>query len=190
MRTKYIIFAALALIGVVFGGWNWVNYFKQQSAGTQPQVQAVRPPPNPEIAAIEQQMQVAASADSNADESLRETAGPKMDLPDTIGRNPFLTPEEIGKIARGELVVEQPTLADLSPPPVLKLSALLKDNISGDYVALIGGKAYREGELIGQELLVEITESTVVLEQGSRRRTLTIRNREGDSGVSIRMRKN
>jgi hypothetical protein len=191
MRIKYIIFAVLGAAGVLFGAWNWMNYFKQ-SSGPAPQVQAMRPPPNPEIAALEQQAAIARQEDEQAPAEQQDTGGIKIVFPDSLGRNPFLTPEEIHLIASGEFVEDEPVqVLETGPLPEFKISALLKDNASGDFVALIGGRTYRRGETIGQEEVMQITESSVVLEtQSGRRRTLTIGGKQQDRGVSIKMRKN
>ena len=188
MRMKYIIVAVLASIGLIGGIWNWVNYFKTQNAGSEPQVQAVRPPPRPEIAALEQQNNAANAAPATpVDTAIKRVQQPKLnlDLPDTVGRDPFLTPGEIELIASGDFVEDV-------PPPIdtlgLKVTALMQDNNNGDYVALIGGRSYREGDMIGAEKVVEITDSFVVLEQAGHRRTLNLRNRENDSGVFIQLR--
>lgn len=192
MRTKYIIVAALGLVGLLFGTWNWMNYFKQQAAVNVPQFQAVRPPPNPEIALLEQQATGAPQAVEQDTSGQRPPPGGKMEFPDTLGRNPFLTPEEIRLIASGEFIDDTPPpVVETGPLPNFKISALLRDNVSGDFVALIGGKTFRQGQMIGQEELVLITENSVVLQsQGGRTRTLNIGGKKSASGVSIKIRKN
>ncbi len=188
---KYIIAAVLGAALILLGAWNWVNYFKQSATTNAPQLQAVRPPPNPEIAALEQQAAAQAQVQVQAPAAEQIADGGKMIFPDTLGRNPFLTPEEIRLIASGDLIEAPPPVVDTGPLPQFKISALLKDNVSGDFVALIGGRTYRLGEMIGQEELVQITESSVVLEtQSGRRRTLNIGGKQQNSGVSIKMRKN
>jgi hypothetical protein len=190
MRIKYIIFAVLGAAGVLFGAWNWMNYLKQSSPA--PQVQAIRPPPNPQIAALEQQAASTPPAEQKPQTEQSALPGDKMQFPDTLGRNPFLSPEEIRLIASGELIDEAPPpVVETGPLPVLKISALLKDNVSGDFVVLIGGRTYRQGEMIGTEELLEISDSSVVLQtQSGRRRTLSIGARQTDRGVTIKMRKN
>ncbi len=192
MRVKYIIFAVLGLVGVLFGGWNWMNYFKGQAGGSAPQLQAVRPQPNPEIAQLEQQAApVPQAAEQDTGGGQRTPPGAEMEFPDTLGRNPFLTPEEIRLIASGELIEEPPPPVEAGPLPEYKISALLKDNVSGDFVVLIGGRTYRQGQMIGQEEVVRITENSVELEsQGGLRRTLNIGGKQPDRGVSIKLRKN
>ena len=192
MRVKYIIFAVLGLVGVLFAGWNWMNYFKAQDTIGAPQLQAVRPPPNPEIAQLEQQaVSTPQAVEQDTGEELIPP-GDKIELPDTLGRNPFLSPEEIRLIASGEFIEDAPPPeVETGPLPEFIISALLKDNISGDFVVLIDGRTYRQGQAIGQEELVQITENSVVLEsKGGRRRTLNIGGKQPDRGVSIKMRKN
>ena len=195
MRIKYIIVAVLGMAGVLFGAWNWMSYFKGQAGGGgAPQLQAVRPSPNPAIAQLEQQAAATpgTAAEPEKKNEDRVPQGEKMEFPDTLGRNPFLTPEEIRLIASGQLIKEAPPpVVNTGPLPELTISALLKDNVSGDFVALIGGKAYRQGQMIGQEEVVRITENSVVLESsGGRRRTLNIGGKQPEKGVSIKMRKN
>ncbi len=194
MRLKNIIIAVVAAASALAGAWNWMNYFKQTS-GLAPQVQAVRPPPNPEIAALEQQAATAPPQSEQKAQAEQDalSAGDKMRFPDSLGRNPFLSPEEIRLIASGELVdeVPPPVVVETGPLPVFRISALLRDNVSGDFVALIDGKTFRQGEMIGSEEVLEITESSVVLQtEGGRMRTLSIGAKQSGSGVIIKMRKN
>ncbi len=189
MRVKYIIFAVLGLGGVLFAGWNWMG---GQAGGGAPGLQAVRPSPNPAIAQLEQPAAPVPQAEQQDTGGGQSTQpGAKMELPDTLGRNPFLTPEEARLIASGQLIEETPQPVEAGPLPEYKISALLKDNVSGDFVVLIGGRTYRRGQMIGQEEVVRITDNSVELEsQGGLRRTLKIGDKQPDRGVSIEMREN
>ena len=101
MRLKYIIAAVLALVGVILGIYNWVNYFKTQAQLPKPAIQAVRPPPKESQTQQEKQKtQAGVRSNRNIRVSGTLAAGSKilLQLPDTVGRNPFLTPEEIEAI--------------------------------------------------------------------------------------------
>jgi hypothetical protein len=184
---KYIIVAVLASIGLIGGVWNWVNYFKAQNQGASPQVKATRPAPRPEIAALEQQKNAPQPVATASAE--RKVTEPELniDLPDTVGRDPFLTPEEIEKIATGQFVDQVAMPVDTLG---LKLTALLQDNEKGDYIALINGKSFREGDMVGAEKVVQITDTFVVLEHGGNRRSLILGSPQKDTGVSIQIRQN
>ena len=107
MNLKYIIVAVLILVGIVFGAYNWIGYFKKSPGAASPAIQAVRPVQKAgenlpqEKAASPVQNQTAVSGTR---QDTGSAPSPLPEIPDTIGRNPFLTPSEITAIARGELV--------------------------------------------------------------------------------------
>ena len=44
MPVKKLIIAVIAAGGVLFGTWNWLNYFKDQAQAPAAEIKAVRPP--------------------------------------------------------------------------------------------------------------------------------------------------
>lgn len=199
MRLKYIIAAVLASVAILFGVYNWISYFKQQTTVSTPAIQALRPPPRKELSQIEQASAVRPGSETRAraaQEAENElSSGPVGQFPDTVGRNPFLWPEEILAIAEGEtfdkLLLEPAEPSQISPPD-LKLSGLIKDNVTGKYRAMIDGRIFDIGDTTGGEKIVEITGRSVVLEYGGNRRTLTLETgKEERAGLStIKMKKN
>jgi len=180
MQTKYIIAGILGLAGLVFGAYNWYNYFKP--AGAAPAITAVRPPPRqPDISSPAVPAPVVVE-DSKSEPEEEKESRQKVHWPDTLGRNPFLSPGEIELIARGEWMPEEPAQAarpqnQMVIMPGYNLTGLIRDRASGNYRALIGGKAYNIGDSIGMEKIVGITSSAVILAYQDQRRTI----RRGES---------
>jgi len=198
MRLKYIIAAVLALVGVILGIYNWVNYFKTQAQLPKPAIQAVRPPPR-ETHTQQEKQKTQAGVQSNRNIRVRGTlaAGSKilLQLPDTVGRNPFLTPEEIEAIARGE-TFEEPEPEPAPVPaavvlPELELTGVIQDNLTGDFRAIIGGQIYNRGDKVGVEEIVEITRGSVVLQYQGNMRSISLKegNSEEKGTVKIRLKK-
>ena len=194
MQTKYIIVGILALVGLVFGAYNWIGFFRSSASG--PGIEAVRPPQQQQETSSEAAIEptVSSSTEDQPGPPEGELPAEQVEWPDTVGRNPFLTPGEIELIARGELVQEElPAPVSQSQTvalPELKLSGLIMDRVTGSYRALIDGKAYNTGDQIGQEKIIEITASSVMLEYGGRTRTLLLelsRNEEkSSSGINLK----
>ncbi|MBN2289416.1 MAG: hypothetical protein JXQ83_08800 [Candidatus Glassbacteria bacterium] len=177
MKAKHIIVAVLALAGIIAGGYNWLSYFKATSPGSA--ITAVRPQPpqeTPGEAALPGQTAALASR-QQPDSAQTEPPREKIQWPDTVGRNPFLTPGEIEIIARGEWVEEQPEAPVMQPGvamPELKITGLILDRTTGSYQALINGKAYHSGDQVGLETIVEINAQAVILEYGGHKRTVSL----------------
>ena len=194
MQAKYIIVGLLVLVGLVAGAYNWYNYFKSSTSG--PALEAVRPPQAQQGTSSE------AATEPMVFDSLEDQPGPpeeepppeKAERPDTVGRNPFLTPREIELIARGELVEQElPELVAQSQQvalPELKLNGLIMDRMAGSYRALIGGKAYNTGDQVGLEKIIEITANSVTLEYGGGKRTLLLElskdEKKSSSGINLK----
>ena len=197
MPVKKLIIAVIAAGGILFGTWNWLNYFKDQAQAPAAEIKAVRPPareqPAPAQAAAPVNAQVPANAQAPAaDSPATPEQGLVVSLPDTVGRNPFLTPDEIAAIARGEILTESkppPRPINLSDLPGHKLDGIIRNTREGGYKAIMNGKAYASGDTIGIEEIVEITPETVVLEFGGNRRTLSLESGKENSGVSIKFKK-
>jgi hypothetical protein len=198
MNLKYIIVAVLILVGIVFGAYNWISYFKKSQGAARPAIQAVRPVqkagenlPQEKAASPAQNQTVVSSTKQDtgsASSSLPE-------IPDTVGRNPFLTPSEIAAIARGESV--EPAFPVIPPValslPAVKLTGLIHDNIAGSYRAIIDGRIYEKGDTLGEEKIVEITGNSVVLQSAGGSRTIGLEEKEKRQGVkarSIRVKEN
>lgn len=85
---------------------------------------------------------------------------PQVPVIKTWGRDPFLAPKE----------VESPKLA--AAPQDLKITSII---INGPRrVATIGDTVVREGEMVGNEKVVEIREDGVILSRGEDRRFLEL----------------
>jgi hypothetical protein len=197
MRLKLIIGVVLGGASILIGAWNWLNYFKDQATVSGVTSQALRPPPNKEVAALEQSaggtaqppaagrlpaVQAASQPDSAA----------AARLPDTVGRNPFFTLEEIRDIGRGEFVTQKAAQVNPGAPdslPEYRLTGLVQDNVSGEFRAIIDGKAYSAGDSIGLEKVMKITPSTVELQSGSRHRALSFQQAEKKADISITVKK-
>ena len=200
MQPKHIIVAVLTLVGVIFGGYNWYNYFKGDDAAPEPVVQALRPPPRVQEDASggpEAAPGVQASDPANLNEpQAEEGAQPVMEFPDSAGRNPFLTPSEIEAIAMGELLdngAPQPMAPDAKVTlPEVKLTGLIQDNVGGDYRAIIDGRVYNRGDMVGIEEIVEINSRTVVFAYGGKTRTILLEKdkkaNEGVKGITVKSR--
>ena len=177
MQAKHIIIGILALVGLVFGVFNWINYFKSAPSG--PTIQSLRPARNEQATLSETVRTPAASVSPENQAAPPETEPPrqKIQWPDTVSRNPFLTPKEIELIARGKFVKEEPVplqQKQVFSMPTLKLSGLIMDRASGDYHALIGGKAYKTGDQLGSETIIEITATAVTFEYDGGTRTISL----------------
>ena len=191
MRLKYIIIAIAALAGILFGAYNWLNYFSKQSSVPNAEIQALRPPPAKNVAAADNPeiSQVPVKVDSLADTLTI------AEIPDTIGRNPFLTVEEIKALALGKPLEEPgpstPAQAPLNLPELI-ITGLVHDVKDGSYRAVIEGRIYKSGDMIGLEKIVQITKNTVVLEYADIQRTLPLNSRnENPPGVAdIKLREN
>lgn len=196
MRLKYIIVVLIATVAILFGTYSWVNYFKKQAGLPRQEIKALRPPPEPEKSREAQ--------DSTAGLQETEPAPPtepdtsyqaSTQFPDSVERNPFLTLEEIEMISLGEDLV--PAAPPQSAPtvdielPELRLTGFVKDVVSGNYRAMIDGRAYARGEIVGIEEIVEIDSNSVILEYGGRRRTLTLGSgkEERTGTATIKMKK-
>ncbi|MFH1069226.1 MAG: hypothetical protein V1794_06340 [Candidatus Glassbacteria bacterium] len=192
------------IIAVVIGGgsiligvWNWLNYYKDQAIVSGAVTQSLRPPPNPEVAALEQSAGGAAPAPALVQLPAGQAAGQAdsgevVRLPDTVGRNPFFSWQEIRAIETGEFNVQEAAAAIPGPSaalPEYRLNGLVLDNVSGEYRAIIDGKAYGAGDSIGLEKVVRITPSTVELQYGDRQRTLSLRQAEKKADISITVKK-
>ncbi|MEA2063838.1 MAG: hypothetical protein U9P14_09090 [Gemmatimonadota bacterium] len=201
MRAKHIIVGVLALVGLGFGAYNWINYFKQ-SAPSRPAVQAVRPAPEQQPSSEAGQAskpRPAAQAASGGPESIPAPGKPqdeKLTLEKktwaTIGRNPFFTLEEIEMIASGKYLAQAPVAQNqMVMLPELELTGLIIDRKTGRYRALIGGKVYNKDDRVGMERVVEITGSEVTLEYAGRLRTLVLaaRKAEGKSSSRVSLKK-
>ena len=198
MNPKRIIIAIAALASIIFGAYNWIGYFKKSPGAASPAIQAVRPVQKAgenlpqEKAAPPVQNQTAVSGTR---QDTGSTSSPLPEIPDTVGRNPFLTPSEITAIARGELVEPAPpgipqVAASL---PAVKLSGLIHDNITGSYRAIIDGRIYEQGDTLGEEKIVKITGNSVILQSAGGSRTISLEEKEKRQGVkakSIRVREN
>ena len=186
----------MALAGLAFGTYNWIGYFKQSSSG--PALKAVIPAETQtrkNEATSDFSSMVLPSAPDQP-ELPKESKPPrgKVQWPDTVGRNPFLTPREIELVARGEWVeevVQAPEQANrMVALPEVKLTGLILDRATGNYRALIGGRAYNTGDILGLETIVEITEDAITLEYDSRPRTISLeKKKEGkkkSSGITLK----
>ena len=93
MQAKHIIIGILALVGLVFGVFNWINYFKSAPSG--PTIQSLRPARNEQATLSETVRTPAASVSPENQAAPPETEPPrqKIQWPDTVSRNPFLTPK-------------------------------------------------------------------------------------------------
>lgn len=81
------------------------------------------------------------------------------------GRNPFLTPQEEAPLPPPERVVEGPS--GLAP---IQVRAILVSE--GKRIAMIDGRVVAEGDLIGEEEVLEIRPRAVVLRKGTQTRTV------------------
>jgi len=199
MRLKYIIIAVLASAGILFGTYNWIGYFKKQVPAPRPAMQALRPQPREELEQIKQASEVNSGAGARAgldqDTENEPSSGPAYRFPDTVGRNPFLWPEEIQAIAEGE-TFDEVLLEPISPAASsfqnLKLTGLIQDNTTGSFRAMINGRIFEIGDMIGEERIVEITGRSVVLEFGGKQRTLTLQagNEQRAGTAKIKVKKN
>ena len=199
MRLKYLIITVLASAGILFGTYNWISYFRNQTVASTPAMQALRPEPRQELTQIEEASEVRSGTGAQArvdqDTEGKPSSGPGFQLPDTVGRNPFLWPEEIQAIAEGETFDElllEPITPVASSFPDLKLTGLIQDNATGKYRAMINGLVFEIGDRIGEEKIVEITGRSVVLESSGKRRTLALQagNEQRAGGATIKVKKN
>lgn len=148
------LFGGPSLIGMLFGG----------SSATRPV--AVAPPkiqietkksPTP----IETKKSRTPEVVSNLPEGDEEAEGPLVhELPPfpaitEWGRNPFLTPKEVASL-KGV----KPSAAKEPPPPVAIKSIIIQGS---SRVAAIGDSIVTEGEMVGEERVVEIRENGVML---------------------------
>lgn len=187
MQAKHIIAGILALAGLVFGAYNWYSYLKPSAP--RPAVTAVRPSPKPEpvgVAFAPAPGPVVVEDSKDGPETRKEEPPrEKVTWPDIVGRSPFLTPREIELIARGELVEEDVQQKLAFALPVHKLTGLILDRKTGNYRALIDGKAYATGDLIGPEEIVEITAMAVTLQYGGQTRTIARTEEAGKKSSSV-----
>ena len=94
MHPKRIILAVVAAVGIGFGAWNWMNFFRNQAPAVAGEpLQAVRPAPAPEAAGSPSDpAATAALPASPAADQPAPAARPKLQLPEGLGRDPFLSP--------------------------------------------------------------------------------------------------
>lgn len=188
MRLKYIIVTALGLAGILFGAWNWMQYFRQSSPAPAASIQPLRP-----ASRVEQEFLAEQAAVTPAP-AAAETVEARPEAPMTLGRNPFLTPQEEQALARGEILEIDPAEHAVQPGvdhsglPPIEVKGLIQDNVSGRYRAIIDGKFYSSGDMIGGERIVEINANSLVLEHGDRRRTIPV-GRTADNSLGVRVRK-
>ena len=201
MQRKHIIVIVLALAGLAGGAWNWMRYFKQNAPVVTEGLEVVRQPSK-----VEQEFQAEAQAKTppvatNAPPAAGQAAGSSpaaaMVTPQSLARNPFLTPEEEQSLARGELVEISPVpsepaqQADIAALPEIIVKGLIQDNVSGRYMALVEGRYYGVGDRIGVEQVVALDSGALVLEYGGRTRQVLLGASAGDTASAhiIRMRK-
>ncbi len=193
MKAKHIIVGVVALAGLVFGVFNWINYFK--SAPSRPAIQSLRPARNEQAASSEtvRAPAVPVTPENQAAPPETEPTLKRVQWPDTVGRNPFLTPREIELVAAGELFEEEPgsgQQSKIAALPKVRLTGLIMDRASGYYHALIGGKAYKTGDQLGSETIIEITATAVTFEYDGGTRTISLvadkAKRDSSSGVIMK----
>ncbi len=115
-----------------------------------------------------------------ADRSTPSTGAPEGDTE----RNPFLTSEEQrarsdeaarlanALLADKEETIEEEVEEELPPPPPVNVTVILMGSTSK--VAVLNGVTLREGDFLGEELLLEIRSHQVVLARGDSQRTISI----------------
>ena len=189
MRLKYIIAVLVGGGSILFGAYNWISFFKGQAPVPAAQIQALRPPPDPALVQLEQ---AAGSPEAQPQAQPDTQPGPLQmaGLPDTVCRNPFMTPQEIEALARGTLVTLPVAQAAQAPEvslPEHKLTGILLDTSSGKYRAIIEGRIYRTGDDLGLEKIVEITGNTVVLEYNGKTRNLVLSRVSGEGVANIKL---
>ncbi len=198
MQRKQIIVLVLALAGLLGGAWNWMRYFKKNAPVVAENLEVVRQPSKVEQAfQAEQQTQAAAAAAPAAGEARGAAPVQTVEIPQSLGRNPFLTPEEEDALSRGiELEIpspaDEPIAQDQSAVmPEIIVKGLIQDNISGRYMALVEGRYYGVGDNIGVERIVSLDSNGLVLEYGGRTRQVPagVSSRDTSSTHIIRMRK-
>lgn len=200
MQKKHIIVLVVALAALGGGAWNWINYFKQHAAPPV-SLEPVRQPSK-----VEQEFQAeqaaAAAAAPTGGQAPAEAAAPgapvALNVPASLARNPFLTPDEEKALARGELLepVNQEAAAvaavEEPPAPEIPIKGLIQDNVTGKFMVLIEGRYYGVGDKIGEEKIVGLDTNTVTLEMGNgRTRQIALNTAAQDSTPQpvIRMRK-
>lgn len=197
MQRKQIIVIVLALAGLAGGAWNWMRYLKQNAPAAPVSLEAVRQPSKVEQEFQAEQQAQAPVAVPAAGEAQGSALVQPVEIPMSLGRNPFLTPEEEQALARGELAEtasepsEPAQQVDLSQLPEINVRGLIQDNVSGRYMALVEGRYYVVGDRIGAERVVALDSNGLVLEYGGKTRQIPAGVSSGDTASThiIRMRK-
>lgn len=150
------LFGGPSLIGLLLGGSSPRRPVTVAPPATQ--IKTIKSP-TPEVA-------------SNLPEGGEEAEGPLVwELPPfpvitEWGRNPFLTPEEVASL-KG---VKLPTAKE--PPPPIAIKSII---IQGyNRVAAIDDLIVTEGEMVGEEMVVEIRENGVMLARGDEMRFVEV----------------
>ena len=191
MRLKYIIAAVLGLAGILFGAWNWMQYFPARRVRLRRESR-VSGRPRAWSSSSRKKYILRGRRLCSVQAQIGDSAVPRLKVPLSARRNPFLTPQEEASLAQGIMPditdATQAPMTDMSGLPPIQVKGLVKDNASGRYRAIINGKYYTAGDMLGEEKIIEISASALVLESGERRRTISI-GRAGEASAGIRMRR-
>ena len=201
MKPKLIIVIVLGLAGLGLGAMNWVNYLKNRPGAAKPEIASPsrksnspsKAPPASSGNTEEKQAEGVAgpkgfkldAAPGNAAQAGSVSGGTASQLtdktvywPDSIGRNPFLSEQEIQQLARGEVIEDEPQQqlpANVGVMlPDVSISGMIIDSRTGNYRAIIDGKVHSVGDRVGVETITAITQRTVELEYSGRSRVITL----------------
>ena len=86
------------------------------------------------------------------------------------GRNPFLTREEVNSLRKKETLPTPPTSGIISPFPQWEVKSIFTSGSSR--VATVNDHIVKVGDFLGEEMILEIREDSVVLGGKGRRRVL------------------
>ncbi len=110
---------------------------------------------------------------------------PKITIPpNTWGRNPFLTVDEINKLNQPQpVVVERPVERNVEPAglPVYSVTGIVSG--AKGLVAIVDSRLVRAGDRLGSETVKEIKSAGVVLESPGQTRELPLKRME-DTAVA------
>jgi len=166
-REKLKQLIVLPLVFVSVFGLTWILRTRLFGVSSpRSRVAAIRPAKK-----IETKTSHTAKAVSNLPEGDEEPEGPiVLQLPPfpviaKWGRNPFLTPEEVASLKGIKLSPSKESLPPSKgpPPPVAIKSIIIQGS---NRVAAIDNSIVTEGEMVGEERVVEIRENGVMLARG------------------------
>lgn len=162
---------ALVIMLILAGINNWRYFAKRKTRFKRPQTAAVsvqRPVPLPELP-------VAKPVEIPAKEGFPPEKTKKARKAHW-GRNPFLTPWEMESLEAKKGIQPDTTQKQVSEarPRIIKIDAIIISD--SEKVAIIGNNHVREGDRIGEEQVLRILPSGIILGSEKGQRVVTVEN--------------